>query len=83
MLGPLFFPEGGGKESTTQAASLLAATDPLAVCTGIADIYLRHAAPAEAASRTRGYLSGPDCPWTRCQSRTDSLLVQFGKARSP
>lgn len=50
--GSLLSPESGGKESMTHATSLLAATDRIVVGTGIANIYLRHAAPAEAASRT-------------------------------
>jgi alkanesulfonate monooxygenase SsuD/methylene tetrahydromethanopterin reductase-like flavin-dependent oxidoreductase (luciferase family) len=36
----------------THAASLLATTDRLVVGTGIVNSYLRHAAPAEVASRT-------------------------------
>ena len=49
--GSLFFPEGGGKESFSQAAAMLAATDRLVVGTGIANIHVRDAVVAEAASR--------------------------------
>ncbi|PVE13663.1 TIGR03620 family F420-dependent LLM class oxidoreductase [Streptomyces scopuliridis] len=47
----LFFPEGGGKESLTQAAALLAATQHLVIGTGIANIHLRDAVAAEAGGR--------------------------------
>lgn len=50
--GSLFFGEAAGKESLTQAASLLAATDGLVVGTGIANIHARDALAAESGGRT-------------------------------
>lgn len=50
--GSLFFPEGIGKESLTQAGALLAATDQMVVGTGIASIHARPATTAEAGART-------------------------------
>jgi probable F420-dependent oxidoreductase len=50
--GSLFFPESGGKDSVTLAATLLAATERIVVGTGIINIYARHASIAEAGART-------------------------------
>lgn len=49
--GSFFFPEGAGKESLSQAAALLAATDRIVVGTAIANIHIRDAVVAEAAAR--------------------------------
>lgn len=46
-----FFSEGSGKESLSQAAALLAATDRIVVGTAIANIHIRDAVVAEAAAR--------------------------------
>lgn len=50
--GSLFFPEGVGKESLTQAGALLAVTERIVVGTGIASIHARPATTAEAGART-------------------------------
>ena len=50
--GSLFYGEGFGKESFTQAAALLGATDRLVVGTGIANIHARDALAAESGGRT-------------------------------
>ena len=50
--GSLFYGEAAGKESLTQAAALLGATERLAVGTGIANVHARDALAAEAGSRT-------------------------------
>ncbi|GAA4618698.1 LLM class F420-dependent oxidoreductase [Saccharopolyspora hordei] len=50
--GSLFYGEAAGKESLTQAAALLAATDRLVVGTGIANIHARDALAAESGGRT-------------------------------
>lgn len=48
----LFYGEAGGKESFTQAAALLGATEQLVVGTGIANIHARSAPASESGSRT-------------------------------
>jgi probable F420-dependent oxidoreductase len=50
--GSLFYGEAAGKESLTQAAALLGATDRLVVGTGIANIHARDALAAESGGRT-------------------------------
>jgi probable F420-dependent oxidoreductase len=51
--GTLWYGEApGGRETLTQAALLLAATERLVVATGIANVYLRDASSANAGSRT-------------------------------
>lgn len=50
--GSLFYGEAAGKESLTQAAALLAATEQLVVGTGIANVHARDALAAESGSRT-------------------------------
>ncbi|WP_344681136.1 LLM class F420-dependent oxidoreductase [Saccharopolyspora taberi] len=50
--GSLFYGEAAGKESLTQAAALLSATDRLVVGTGIANIHARDALAAESGGRT-------------------------------
>ncbi|GAB3300837.1 LLM class F420-dependent oxidoreductase [Parasphingorhabdus pacifica] len=50
--GSLFYGEAIGKESLTQAAALLGATDRLVVGTGIANIHARDAMAAESGGRT-------------------------------
>jgi probable F420-dependent oxidoreductase len=52
----LFYGEAGGKESFTQAAALLGATERLVVGTGIANIHARSAAASESGARTLGAL---------------------------
>ncbi|MGW7067226.1 LLM class F420-dependent oxidoreductase [Streptomyces sp. NPDC054855] len=54
--GSLFYGEAGGKESLTQAAALLGATERLVVGTGIANIHARSAPASEAGARTLGAL---------------------------
>ncbi|RHW26358.1 TIGR03620 family F420-dependent LLM class oxidoreductase [Nocardioides immobilis] len=49
--GSIFLPEGAGKESFSQAAAMLSATDRIVVGTAIANIHIRDAVAAEAAAR--------------------------------
>src|SRR4051812_30025757 len=49
--GSFFFPEGGGKESFSQAAAILASTERIVVGTAIASIHVRDAIASEAAAR--------------------------------
>ena len=51
--GALWFPEGfGTKESFSTAALVLAATEHVPVCSGIANIWARDAVPSATGART-------------------------------